>query len=126
MRNYNERPNIPLILDLFFLLWNHGAESLLLSGGPLFCSWTGAARTRRRGAARWPRRWVLSCGFCRRHVRNSLEGLWRDIKGGILANEPTPDLSELLKWACEEILGMGPTERLQVAGRVSGNFWLPT
>ena len=36
MRNYNERPNIPLILDIFFLLWNHGAESLLLSGGPLF------------------------------------------------------------------------------------------
>jgi hypothetical protein len=36
LRTYNEEPSIPLILDLFFLRWNHGAESLLLSGGPLF------------------------------------------------------------------------------------------
>jgi len=36
MRKDNERPSIPLILDLFFLRWNHGAESLLLSEGPLF------------------------------------------------------------------------------------------
>jgi transposase len=57
---------------------------------------------------------------------NPLEGLWRYIKGEILANEPTPDLGGALKRACEEILGMGPTERLQVAGVVSGNFWLPT
>jgi hypothetical protein len=36
MRNYKERPSIPLFLDIFFLGWTHGAESLLLSGGPLF------------------------------------------------------------------------------------------
>jgi hypothetical protein len=57
---------------------------------------------------------------------NPLEGLWRYIKGEILANEPTPDLGESLRRACEEISGMCPTERLQVAGVVSGNFWLPT
>ena len=57
---------------------------------------------------------------------NPLEDLWRHIKGEILANEPTPDLGESVKRACEEIVGMDPTERLQVAGVVSGNFWLPT
>ena len=36
MRNDNEWPSIPLILDLFLLRWNYGAESLLLSGGPFF------------------------------------------------------------------------------------------
>lgn len=57
---------------------------------------------------------------------NPVEGLWRYVKGQILANEPTPDLDAALSRACDEIFDMGPTERLQVAGVMSGNFWLPT
>jgi hypothetical protein len=57
---------------------------------------------------------------------NPLEGLWRYIKGEILGNEPTPDLDAALNRAGEEIGNMAPTERLQVAGIMSGNFWLPT
>jgi hypothetical protein len=57
---------------------------------------------------------------------NPLEGPWRHIKGEILANEPTPDLDGALDRACEEIWDMGPTARLQVAGVMSGNFWLLT
>jgi hypothetical protein len=57
---------------------------------------------------------------------NPLEGLWRYIKGEILANEPTPDLETALDRALDEILDMDPTERLYVAGVLSGNFWLPT
>jgi hypothetical protein len=57
---------------------------------------------------------------------NPLEGLWRYIKGAILADEPTPDLGAALERAADEILGMGPTDRLQVAGVTSGNVWLPT
>jgi len=57
---------------------------------------------------------------------NPLEGLWRYVKGEILANEPTPDLDAALARACEEVLDMDPAERLQAAGVMSGNFWLPT
>lgn len=57
---------------------------------------------------------------------NPLEGLWRYIKGEILVNEPTPDLDAALNRACEEILNMDSTVRLQVAGVMSGNFWLLT
>jgi hypothetical protein len=57
---------------------------------------------------------------------NPLEGLWRYVKGEALANEPTPNLDVTLDRACDEILDMEPTERLQVAGVMSGNFWLPT
>jgi hypothetical protein len=53
---------------------------------------------------------------------NPLEGLWRYIKGEILANEPTPDIEAALDRAIDEILDMGPTERLQAAGVMSGNF----
>jgi hypothetical protein len=57
---------------------------------------------------------------------NPLGGLWRYIKGELLADEPTPDLDEAPGRACEVILDMDPTERMQVAGVMSGNFWLPT
>lgn len=57
---------------------------------------------------------------------NPLEGLWRYVKGSILANEPTPDLAAALERVCNEILGMTATERLQVSGVLSGKFWLST
>lgn len=57
---------------------------------------------------------------------NPLEGLWRHVKGRVLANEPTPDLDEALSRACESIVNMTATQRLQTAGVLSGNFWLPT
>ena len=57
---------------------------------------------------------------------NPVEGLWRHAKGRVLANEPTPDLAESLGRVCDELFQMSNTERLQLAGVLSGNFWLPT
>ena len=44
----------------------------------------------------------------------------------MLANEPTPDLSKSLGRVYDELFQMTPTQRLQLAGVLSGNFWLPT
>lgn len=57
---------------------------------------------------------------------NPLEGLWRAIKGYILANEPTPDLDVSLARAFAHLEAMRPEERLKAAGVLSGSFWLPT
>jgi DDE superfamily endonuclease len=57
---------------------------------------------------------------------NPVEGLWRHAKGRVLANEPTPDLDDSLGRVCEELFEMTGKERLQLAGVLSGNFWLPT
>jgi transposase len=57
---------------------------------------------------------------------NPVEGLWRHAKGRVLANEPTPDLEDGLGRVCDELYQMSNTERLQLAGVLSGNFWLPT
>ena len=57
---------------------------------------------------------------------NPVEGLWRHIKGRVLANEPTPDLLASLERVCDELLLMSDTDRLRLAGVLSGNFWLPT
>ena len=57
---------------------------------------------------------------------NPVEGLWRHAKGRVLANEPTPDLMASLERACDELYLMSSTDRLRLAGVLSGNFWLPT
>lgn len=57
---------------------------------------------------------------------NPVEGLWRHVKGRVLANEPTPNLNESLDRVYDELFLMTPTERLTMAGVRSGNFWLPT
>ncbi len=57
---------------------------------------------------------------------NPVEGLWRHVKGRVLADEPTPDLDASLARACESLRAMAPAERLRLAGILSGNFWLPT
>jgi hypothetical protein len=57
---------------------------------------------------------------------NPLEGVWKYVKGRVLADEPTPDLDASVRRACEEVLSMSGPERLRVAGVLSGNFWLPT
>jgi hypothetical protein len=57
---------------------------------------------------------------------NPVEGLWRHVKGRVLANEPTPDLGDSLGRVCDELFLMSPTERRRMAGVLSGDFWLPT
>ena len=57
---------------------------------------------------------------------NPVEGLWRHVKGRVMANEPTPDLSDALGRVYDELFQMESTERLRLAGVLSGNFWLPT
>ena len=57
---------------------------------------------------------------------NPLEGLWREVKGHVLSNEPTPDLDESLRRALDHLEGMTGRQRLETAGVLSGAFWLPT
>ena len=57
---------------------------------------------------------------------NPMEGIWREVKGKVLANEPTPDVDRSVEKACEHILKMSPHERLRKAGVLSENFWLTT
>ena len=57
---------------------------------------------------------------------NPLEGLWREIKGRVLSNEPTPDLDASLRRALDHLEGMTGRQRLGTAGVLSGAFWLPT
>jgi transposase len=57
---------------------------------------------------------------------NPLEGLWREIKGRVLANEPTPDLDVSLRRALDHLYARTANERLTTAGVLSGTFWLPT
>ncbi|MFZ0325016.1 MAG: transposase [Actinomycetes bacterium] len=57
---------------------------------------------------------------------NPVEGLWRLLKGRVLANEPTPNLDASLARAFEHLESMSPRDRLEAAGVLSGTFWLPT
>jgi transposase len=57
---------------------------------------------------------------------NPVEGLWRLLKGRVLSNEPTPDLDASLSRAFEHLESLSPRGRLEVAGVLSGTFWLPT
>jgi hypothetical protein len=55
-----------------------------------------------------------------------VEGLWRHAKGRVLGNEPAPDLADSLGRVREELFEMTGRERRQLAGVLSGNFWLAT
>lgn len=57
---------------------------------------------------------------------NPVEGLWRHVKGRVMANEPTPDLGKSLDRVIDELYQMKPERIRQLAGVKSGNFWLPT
>ncbi len=57
---------------------------------------------------------------------NPLEGLWRELKGHILANEPTPRLDESLQRAIDHLMAMTGRQRRKTSGVLSENFWLPT
>jgi hypothetical protein len=57
---------------------------------------------------------------------NPLEGLWREIKGRVLANEPTPELGKSLRRALDHLEGTTGRQRLETAGVLSGSFWLAT
>jgi DDE superfamily endonuclease len=57
---------------------------------------------------------------------NPVEGLWRYVKGQVLADEPTPALDASLKRVRDLMADMHPIDRLHLAGVLSGNFWLPT
>lgn len=57
---------------------------------------------------------------------NPLEGLWREIKGHVLANEPTPKLDVSLERAIDHLMAMTGRQRRRTAGVLSENFWLPT
>ena len=55
---------------------------------------------------------------------NAMEGLWRDGKDQILANQTTKTIDDSADQFCDYLLTLSPTERLQTAGVLSGHFWL--
>lgn len=55
---------------------------------------------------------------------NAMDHLWRFVKGRALANRPTLSIDKSADLACHYIFEMSPSERLQKAGILSGNFWL--
>jgi len=57
---------------------------------------------------------------------NPMEGIWRDTKGGVLANADSAPAAELADRACEYIKSLPPKERLRKGGILSGKFWLAT
>ena len=57
---------------------------------------------------------------------NPVEGLWRYVKGHVLANEPTPSIEASVERACSLLASLSFKERLQTVGVLSGHFWLPT
>jgi DDE superfamily endonuclease len=57
---------------------------------------------------------------------NACEGLWRGAKGSGLANRAGHSIDASADAACRYILDLTPTKRLQLAGVLSGYFWLST
>ena len=97
-------------------------------GGTSSCSWTGAARTRPSGSRALAAELGVELRFLPTACPelNPLEGLWREVKGRVLANEPTPDLDISLERAIDHLMAMTGRQRRQTAGVLSENFWLPT
>ncbi|MDQ3828576.1 MAG: transposase [Candidatus Tectomicrobia bacterium] len=57
---------------------------------------------------------------------NACEGLWRGAKGSGLANRASQSIDEAADAACRYLLDLTPRQRLQLAGVLSGYFWLST
>ncbi len=57
---------------------------------------------------------------------NACEGLWRGAKGSGLANRASQSIDHAADAACRYILDLTPHKRLQMAGVLSGHFWLAT
>jgi hypothetical protein len=57
---------------------------------------------------------------------NACEGLWRGAKGSGLANRASPSIDAAADAACRYLLDLTPRQRLQLAGVLSGHFWLAT
>ena len=55
---------------------------------------------------------------------NALEGLCRNGKNQILANQTTKTIDDSADQFCHYLLALSPTERLNMAGVLSGTFWL--
>jgi DDE superfamily endonuclease len=57
---------------------------------------------------------------------DACEGLWRGAKGSGLANRAGQSIDDSADAACRYILDLTPKKRLQLAGVLSGHFWLST
>jgi hypothetical protein len=57
---------------------------------------------------------------------NACEGLWRGAKGSGLANRASQAIDAAADVACRSLLDLTPRQRLQLAGALSGHFWLAT
>ena len=55
---------------------------------------------------------------------NAMEGLWREGKREILANETTDTIDDTADAFCQYLIDLTPRQRLEKAGVLSGNFWL--
>jgi hypothetical protein len=57
---------------------------------------------------------------------NACEGRWRGAKGSGLANRTGQSIDDAADAVCRDILDLTPRKRLQLAGVLSGHFWLST
>jgi hypothetical protein len=57
---------------------------------------------------------------------NACEGLWRGAKGSGLAHRASHSIDEAADAACHYLSDLTPRQRLQLAGVLSGHFWLTT
>jgi hypothetical protein len=55
---------------------------------------------------------------------NAMDHLWRHTKREALGDRETVSIDGSALDACQYIIGLGPTDRLRLAGVSSGNFWL--
>ena len=55
---------------------------------------------------------------------NSMDHLWRWVKGRGISNQPTVTMDETADQACQYIFNLSRRERLEKAGILSANFWL--
>ncbi len=57
---------------------------------------------------------------------NPVEGLWRWLKGKVLANRQLQPFSETVQQALSALDSLSCSDVLRISGIMSGHFWLPT
>ena len=83
---------------------------------------------RRPPADSWPSGWAWNCGGFPPPARNCnpLEGLWRWLKGKVLANRQLQPFTQTVAQALSALDELHPQDIVRITGVASGNFWMAT
>ncbi len=99
--------------------WHWRGWKIVLFLDRLSAQWAGSSRQLARQLAIELRWLPKACPEL-----NPVDHLWRDLKKGVLANEPIPNLEATLKRAWSYLADLSPRDRLRKAGVLSKRFWL--